>query len=123
MSDYDHDNIFAKILRGEIPSKVVYEDDYVLAIEDAFPQAEVHILILPRGAYISMTDFSQKARDEEVLAINRAVAKITDKLGLQEKGYRLIANTNDHGGQEIDHLHWHILGGEKLPPMLVREAS
>lgn len=120
MSDYDHDNIFAKIIRGEIPSKVVYEDDYVMAIEDAFPQASVHILILPRGSYVSMTDFSQKARDEEILAMNRAVEKIAEKFNLKEKGYRLIANTNDHGGQEVPHLHWHIIGGEKLPPMLVK---
>ncbi len=120
---YDHDNIFAKILRGEIPSKVVYEDDYVMAIEDAFPQAKVHILILPRGAYISMTDFSEKARDEEILAVNHAVFKIVDKLGLKENGYRLIANTGEHGGQEVPHLHWHIIGGEILGAMMISKES
>ena len=118
---YNHDNIFAKILRGEIPSKVVYEDDYVLAIHDAFPQAEVHVLILPRGAYISMTDFSEKAKDEEILAMNHAVSKVVEKLNLKEKGYRLIANSGEHGGQEIDHLHWHIVGGEILPKMISKD--
>lgn len=119
---YDDQNIFAKILRGEIPSNKIYEDDHVLVIHDAFPQAEVHALILPKGEFVSMSDFSAKAEDAQIIAMNRAVAKTVELLDLAEQGYRLIANTGENGGQEIPHLHWHIIGGEKLGVMLPKAA-
>jgi diadenosine tetraphosphate (Ap4A) HIT family hydrolase len=115
---YDKDNVFAKILRGEIPCKVVYEDDHVLCIHDAFPKAPVHVLILPRGPYISMTDFTAHASEAEMIAMQRAVGKIVEQLGLADGGYRVIANTGEHGGQEVPHLHWHVVGGGALGPML-----
>lgn len=118
---YNEGNIFAKILRGEIASKKLYEDDHVLVIEDAFPQAAVHVLILPKGQYISMTDFSTNASDAEMAAMTKAVGKVVEIKGLAENGYRLIANTGDHGGQEIPHLHWHIAGGEKLGAMIPKK--
>ena len=118
MTSYDPQNIFARILRGEIPSRKVYEDEHVLAIHDAFPQASIHILVLPKGAYVSMSDFTAQASDAEIVALNRAVAKIVRETGLQDGGYRVIANAGAHGGQEVPHLHLHIVGGEKLGPML-----
>jgi histidine triad (HIT) family protein len=119
---YDNQNIFAKILRGDIPSNKIYEDEYVLAIHDAFPQAPIHVLILPKGSYISMTEFSMQASDTEVIALNRAVGKVVEELKLVEGGYRLIANAGSNGGQEVPHLHWHIIGGEKLGPMLSKKG-
>lgn len=118
MSTYDENNIFARILRGEIPSRKIYEDEHVLAIHDAFPQAPVHALVLPKGAYVSMTDFSEKASQAEFSAMFAAVGKVVAALGLAEDGYRVIANTGSHGGQEVPHLHLHILGGQKLGRIL-----
>lgn len=115
---YDDQNIFAKILRGEIPSTPVYEDDYVLAFPDIAPQAPVHILVIPKGAYVSIDDFGAKANPEEITAFYRAISKIAADHGLSENGYRVIANTGIHGGQEVPHFHAHILGGEKLGSML-----
>ncbi len=115
---YNDQNIFAKILRGDIPSTKLFEDDHVLVIEDAFPQASVHVLILPKGQYVSMTDFTAHAGDAEMVAMMRAVSKVVEIKNLSENGYRLIANAGDHGGQEVPHLHWHIVGGEKLGRML-----
>ena len=119
---YDPDNIFAKILRDEIPNRTVLENDHVLAFEDIHPQAAVHILVIPKGQYVSMSDFSAKATEAEIVAFHRAVAQIVADKGLTEAGYRTICNTNDHGGQEVPHFHMHILGGEKLPPMMVQEG-
>lgn len=118
MSTYDENNIFARILRGEIPSRKIYEDELVLAIHDAFPQAPVHALVLPKGAYVSMTDFSEKASQAEFSAMFAAVGKVVSALGLAEDGYRVIANTGSHGGQEVPHLHLHIIGGQKLGRIL-----
>lgn len=116
---YDPDNIFAKILRGDIPAnKPVYEDDYVLAFWDIAPKKQTHVLIIPKGSYADITSFSKEASDEEILALIRAIPKVVEKLGLAEKGYRLISNCRDHGGQEVPHLHLHILGGEPVGAMV-----
>lgn len=120
---YDPNNIFAKILRGEIPSTPVYEDDLVLAFNDIAPQAPVHILVIPRGAYVSMTDFSARASSEEITALHRATAKIVEEHGLAEKGYRIISNAGEYGGQEVPHLHWHILGGERIGPLRAKKPD
>ena len=117
---YDDSNIFARILRGEIPNKTVYEDDYVLAFHDINPQAPTHILVIPKGAYVSWDDFSARASDAEIGAFVRAVGKIAREAGLVEPGYRLLANIGRHGGQEVPHLHIHLFGGQPLGPMLAR---
>lgn len=115
---YDDDNIFAKILRGEIPSTKVYEDDWAIAFEDINPQAEIHTLVIPRGKYVSWDDFSQKASDEEIGGFVRAVGKVAREKGLVEPGYRLLANVGADGGQEVPHLHVHLFGGQKLGRMI-----
>lgn len=117
---YDHSNIFARILRGELPSKKVYEDDHVLAFHDINPLAPVHILVIPKGPYVSWDDFSEKASDAEIGAFVRAAGKIARDEGLVEQGYRVLANTGLRGGQEVPHLHMHIFGGTSLGPMLAR---
>lgn len=118
MSSYDDNNIFAKILRGEIPSDTVYEDEHVLAFKDINPQAPVHVLVIPKGQYVSIADFGEKANPEEMTAFWRAVSKIVAEQGLPEDGFRVIANTGLNGGQEVPHFHAHILGGKKLGAML-----
>ncbi len=115
---YDKENIFAKILRGEIPCNKAYEDEYVLAFHDIAPLAPVHILVIPKGAYVSLVDFSAKASAEEITAFHRAVAHLVEEHDLTENGFRAIANTGDHGGQEVPHYHLHLLGGKKLGGML-----
>jgi histidine triad (HIT) family protein len=120
---YDNDNIFAKILRGEIPNNTVYEDEHVLAFNDITPQRPVHVLIIPKGAYVSMDDFTAKASDEEVTALFRAAGQIARDMGLAETGYRLISNTGIDGHQEVQHLHLHILGGAPAGPMLKKMAA
>ena len=117
---YDTDNIFAKILRGEIPSTRVYEDDHAIAFEDINPQAEIHTLIVPRGQYVSWDDFSAKASDAEIAGFVRAVGNVARAKGLVEPGYRLLANVGPHGGQEVPHLHVHLFGGQPLGPMIAR---
>jgi histidine triad (HIT) family protein len=117
---YDTDNIFAKILRGEIPNKTVFEDEHVLAFHDVTPQRPVHILVIPKGAYINMDDFTAKASDAEVTALFRAVGKIAKDFGLDETGYRLLNNAGVDGHQEVMHLHLHIVGGAPAGPMLKR---
>ena len=117
---YDDSNIFARILRGELPSKKVYEDDYVLAFHDINPLAPVHILVIPKGPYVSWDDFSARASDAEIAAFTRAVGKIARDENLVERGYRVLANTGLRGGQEVPHLHMHIFGGAPLGPMLAR---
>lgn len=117
---YDESNIFARILRGEIPSKTVYEDEHVLAFEDINPLAPTHILVIPKGAYVSWDDFSQKASDEEMGAFVRAVGRIARDQGLVSEGYRLLANVGLNSGQEVPHLHVHIFAGKPLGPMLAR---
>ena len=117
---YDESNIFARILRGEIPSKKVYEDEHVLAFHDINPLSPTHILVIPKGPYVSWDDFSQKASDEEIGGFVRAVGKIARDHGLVADGYRLLANVGVNSGQEVPHLHVHIFGGRPLGPMLAR---
>jgi diadenosine tetraphosphate (Ap4A) HIT family hydrolase len=117
---YDDQNIFAKILRGEIPAKTVYEDDHALAFHDIAPQAPHHILVIPKGAYVSWDDFSARASDAEIAGFIRAVGKVARDAGLVEPGYRLLANTGLDAGQEVPHLHVHIFAGQPLGPMLAR---
>lgn len=118
---YDPENIFAKILRGEIPCNTVYEDEYVLAFHDIAPWAKTHILVIPKGSYVSFDDFSEKASDAEIAAYIRAVGKIARENGMDEDGYRLISNIGNNSGQEVPHLHVHILGGQKLGPILTKK--
>ncbi len=117
---YDPDNIFAKILRGEIPYNRVYEDDHALAFHDINPQAAVHILVIPKGAYVSWDDFSANALAEEIAGFVRAVGHVARDNGLVVRGYRLLANIGRNGGQEVAHLHVHLFGGGPLGPMLAR---
>ena len=117
---YDESNIFARILRGEIPSNKVHEDEHVLAFHDINPLSPTHILVIPKGPYVSWDDFSEKASDAEVAAFIRAVGKIARDAGLVESGYRLLANAGLNSGQEVPHLHVHIFGGRPLGPMLAR---
>ncbi|WP_242414405.1 histidine triad nucleotide-binding protein [Sphingomonas panni] len=117
---YDDDNIFARILRGEIPAKRVYEDDFALAFHDIAPQAPVHVLVIPKGRYVSWDDFAAKAPDAEIAGFVRAVGHVARAEGLVEPGYRLLANIGGHGGQEVPHLHVHLFGGRPLGPMLSR---
>jgi histidine triad (HIT) family protein len=117
---YDDGNIFARILRRELPSKTIYEDDYVLAFHDINPLAPTHILVIPKGAYVSWDDFSEKASNDEIAGLVRAVGTIARDEGLVEQGYRLLANVGLNSGQEVPHLHVHIFGGRPLGPMLAR---
>ncbi|HSM53018.1 MAG TPA: HIT domain-containing protein [Erythrobacter sp.] len=117
---YDDSNIFAKILRGEIPSTTVYEDEWAYAFEDINPQAAIHTLVIPKGRYVSWDDFSQHASAEEIAGFIRAVGEVARAKGLVEPGYRLLANIGGHGHQEVPHLHVHIFGGHPLGPMLAR---
>ena len=115
---YDDSNIFARILRGEIPAKTVYEDDYALAFHDIQPRAPIHILVIPRGPYVSWDDFSARASEAEIAGFVRAVGQVARDNNLVAPGYRLLANTGGHGGQEVPHLHVHLFGGRPLGPML-----
>ena len=117
---YDDDNIFARILRGEIPAKTVYEDEHALAFHDIAPAAPVHILVIPKGPYVSWDDFSERATDSEIAGFVRAVGRIARDKGLVADGYRLLANVGMHSGQEVPHLHVHIFAGGPLGPMLSR---
>jgi diadenosine tetraphosphate (Ap4A) HIT family hydrolase len=117
---YDSQNIFAKILRGEIPNKTVYEDEFALAFHDINPQAPLHILVIPKGAYVSWDDFTAKASDAEIAGFVRAVGHVAREQGLVEPGYRLLANTGTNSHQEVPHLHVHVFGGRPMGPMLVR---
>lgn len=117
---YDDSNIFARILRGEIPSKRVYEDDHAIAFHDINPQAPTHILVIPRGAYVSWDDFSARASGAEIAGFVRAVGIVARAAGLVAPGYRLLANTGPHAHQEVPHLHVHILAGRPLGPMLMQ---
>jgi histidine triad (HIT) family protein len=117
---YDDQNIFAKILRGEIPSTTVFEDQWTLALHDIVPQAPVHILVIPKGPYVSWDDFTARASDAEILSFTRGVGKVARDLNLVEPGYRLLANIGMNAHQEIGHLHVHLFGGKALGPMLAR---
>lgn len=117
---YDDQNIFAKILRGEIPSTEIYRDQWAYAFADINPQAKLHVLVIPKGPYVSWDDFSAKASAEEIAGFVRAVGHVARTHGLVEPGYRLLANVGGHGGQEVPHLHVHLFGGEPLGPMIAR---
>jgi histidine triad (HIT) family protein len=117
---YDDGNVFARILRGEIPAKAVYEDEHALAFHDINPQAPVHILVIPKGRHVSWDDFSRNASAEEIAGFVRAVGHVARERGLVAPGYRLLANVGIDGGQEVPHLHVHLFGGRPLGPMLVR---
>ena len=117
---YDPDNIFARILRGEIPCNKVYESEHALAFNDISPQAPTHVLAIPKGAYVSWDDFSGRASDAEIAGFVRAVGTVARQLHLVEPGYRLLANTGPDSGQEVPHLHVHLFGGRPLGPMLNR---
>jgi histidine triad (HIT) family protein len=115
---YDDNNIFARILRGEIPSTAIYEDEFAFAFPDINPAAPTHILVIPKGRYVSWDDFSAKASDAEIAGFVRAVGKIARDAGLVESGYRLLANTGVNSSQQVPHLHVHIFAGRPLGPML-----
>jgi diadenosine tetraphosphate (Ap4A) HIT family hydrolase len=117
---YDDNNIFAKILRGEIASRKVYEDEYALAFHDINPQAPHHVLVIPKGRYVSWDDFSATASDAEIAGFVRAVGKVAREAGMVEPGYRLLANIGPDSHQEVPHLHVHIFAGRPLGPMLAR---
>ncbi|WP_419798456.1 MAG: histidine triad nucleotide-binding protein [Terasakiella sp.] len=115
---YDSNNIFAKILRGEIPCEKVYENDYALAFKDIAPQAPVHTLVIPKGAYVSFDDFSANASDAEIAGYIRAIGVVAREAGVTESGYRILSNIGEDGGQEVPHLHVHIFGGRRLGTMV-----
>jgi len=118
---YDRFNIFARILRGELPSDKVYEDDHVLAFRDVKPQAPVHVLVIPKGSYASHSDFALRATDAEIAAFNRAIDKVAKAVGANGGGYRLISNNGGNAHQEVPHYHVHVLGGRALGPLLAEK--
>jgi histidine triad (HIT) family protein len=120
---YDDGNIFARILRGEIPNRTVYEDEWALAFHDLHPQAPVHVLVIPKGAYVSWDDFTRDASEAEIAGFVRAVGHVARLLGLPRPGYRLLANIGQDGHQEVPHLHVHLFGGQPLGPMLARQKT
>ena len=118
---YDDNNIFAKILRDEIPCNKIYEDEYVLSFHDINPQKKIHALVIPKGKYTDLDDFSSKASPEEIVGLIKGINIVAKKLGISTevgKGYRVLSNINDHGGQEVPHLHFHLFGGEKVGKMV-----
>jgi len=120
--EYDKNNIFAKILRGEIPCKKIYEDNYVLAFYDANPQKKIHALVIPKGEYVNLDDFSSSATEKEIVGLIKGIGTAAKKLGVSEGvkggGYRSLVNVGENGGQEVPHLHFHIFGGEKVGKMV-----
>ncbi len=120
---YNPENIFAKILRGEIPCDKVFEDEHTLAFNDINPQAPVHVLVIPKGAYVNMDDFHAKASDAEIAALMRAVGQVAKLKGLNETGYRLLSNTGEDAHQEVPHLHLHVVGKRDLGRMIGRPKS
>ncbi|WP_299360906.1 histidine triad nucleotide-binding protein [uncultured Paracoccus sp.] len=122
---YDDQNIFARMLRGEIPNDTVAENDHALAFRDIRPQAPVHVLVIPKGAYVSYDDFAANASDAEIVGFNRLVAQVAQAEGLAlaqgGKGFRAISNTGEHGVQEVPHFHMHLLGGRGMGRMLSRD--
>jgi histidine triad (HIT) family protein len=117
---YDQSNIFARILRGEIPCNKVYEDAHVLAFHDISPQSPTHVLVIPKGEYVSLDDFSERASADEIAALVRAVGRIAKAQGVAESGYRVLANTGPAAHQEVPHFHVHLFGGRDLGGMLPR---
>ena len=118
---YNENNIFAKILRGEIPCNKIYEDDFVFSFHDINPQKKIHALVIPKGKYIDLDDFSENASSAEMVGLFKGINAVAKKLGVATevgKGYRALANISDHGGQEVPHLHFHLFGGEKVGKMV-----
>ena len=118
---YDDNNIFAKILKGEIPCKKIYEDEYVLSFHDINPQKKIHALVIPKGKYVDLDDFTQNASTEEMVGLLKGINSVAKKLGISTdtgKGYRALANISEDGGQEGPHLHFHLFGGEKIGKMV-----
>jgi len=118
---YDKNNIFAKILRKEIPCKKIFENDHVLSFHDINPQKKIHALIIPKGDFINLDDFNNRASDQEIVALSKAITEVSKILGISTdtgKGYRALTNLDDHGGQEVPHLHFHLFGGEKIGKMV-----
>ena len=119
---YDDNNIFAKILRDEIPCKKIYEDDYVLSFYDINPQKKIHALVIPKGKYMDLDDFNSKALDKEIVGLIKGISIVAKNLGISvdtSKGYRALTNLSENGGQEVPHLHFHLFGGEKVGKMVV----
>ena len=121
--NYDKNNIFAKILRGEIPCKKIYEDEFVLAFHDINPQKKIHVLVIPKGEYVNLDDFSAKASEKEISGLIKGISIVAKKVGVSDEvkggGYRSLVNTGKNGGQEVPHLHFHIFGGEKVGKMVL----
>ena len=118
---YDKDNIFAKILRKEIPCKKIFENDHVLSFHDVNPRKKIHVLVIPKGEYIDLDDFNNRASDQEIVALSKAITEVSKILGISTdmgKGYRSLTNLSEHGGQEVPHLHFHLFGGEKVGKMV-----
>ncbi|RPG03595.1 MAG: histidine triad nucleotide-binding protein [Pelagibacteraceae bacterium TMED246] len=118
---YDDNNIFAKIIRGEIPCKKIYEDDYILSFYDINPQKKIHALVIPKGKYVNLDDFNMKASNDEIIGLIKGISKVAKKIGISSKdgdGYRTLANISINGGQEVPHLHFHLFGGEKVGKMV-----
>ena len=118
---YDNNNIFAKILRGEIPCEKIYEDKFVLSFYDINPQKKIHALVIPKGKYIDLDDFSSKATADEITGLLKGISIVAKKLKISVdtgKGYRALANIGEHGGQEVPHLHFHLFGGERIGKMV-----
>ena len=118
---YDENNIFAKILKGEIPCNKIYEDEYVLSFYDINPQKKIHALVIPKGKYVDLDDFSENASNDEIVGLIKGINIVAKKLGMSVntgKGYRALANISEYGGQEVPHLHFHLFGGERVGRMV-----
>ncbi len=121
MMNYDKNNIFARILRGEIPCKKIFENNHVLSFYDVNPKKKIHALVIPKGDYINLDDFNDRATDQEIVALSKAITEVSKILGISAnvgKGYRVLTNLAEHGGQEVMHLHFHLFGGEKVGKMV-----
>ena len=121
MMSYDKNNIFAKILRKEISCKKIFENDHVLSFHDINPQKKIHALVIPKGEYIDLDDFNNRASDQEIVALSKAITEVSKILGISTdmgKGYRALTNLSEYGGQEVPHLHFHLFGGENVGKMV-----
>ena len=123
LGEYDSNNIFARILRGEIPSRRVFENEHAVAFHDIAPQAPTHVLVIPRGPYISIADFTAKASEAEIVGFFRAVGEVARQLGLEAPGYRILANMGEDAGQEVPHFHVHLFGGRRMGAMLLSSGA
>ena len=118
---YDKNNIFAKFLRKEIPCKKIFENEHVLSFHDINPQKKIHAIVIPKGKYVDLDDFNQRATDKEIVALSKAITEVAKILSISagtDKGYRALTNLNEHGGQEVPHLHFHLFGGEIVGKMV-----